>query len=102
MDNREAWLAVITDLTAEVKALREENAKLWAALETRSEDTARLDWLVSRVFLSPTGVSFDYARYVEDGQVLERGFRLMQRGFLGSRRKSLRQAIDAAMTESGR
>ena len=47
-DNREAWLAVITDLTAEVQALREENASQRAALEARAEDTARLSWLEAR------------------------------------------------------
>lgn len=99
-DNREAWLAVITDLTAEVQALREENASQRAALEARAEDTARLVWLEEQTRLSPSGVSFDYVRFVEEGYVTECGYRFMRRHHLGSRKDALRDAIDAAMSET--
>lgn len=43
------------------------------------------------------GVSFDYVNHVEDGQVIDRGFRILWRKFLGQRKTSLRAAIDSAM-----
>lgn len=43
------------------------------------------------------GLSFDYCRHVEDGYVVEKGFRLMWRHTLCERKPTLREAIDAAM-----
>lgn len=59
-------------------------------------DAARLDWLEEQAKQSPTGISFDYVRHAEDGQVLEKGWRFMRRHFLGERKSNLRAAIDAA------
>lgn len=44
------------------------------------------------------GLSFDYCKHVEDGYVMEKGFRIMWRHHLGERKPTLREAIDAAMT----
>lgn len=59
-------------------------------------DAARLDWLEEQAKQSPTGISFDYVRHAEDGQVLEKGWRFMRRHFLGECKSNLRAAIDAA------
>lgn len=59
-------------------------------------DTELLDWLEKETKASPTGISFDWCRYVEDGQVLEHGFRFMRQHFLGDRAKTLRDAIKLA------
>ncbi len=59
-------------------------------------DAERLDWLEEQSRQSATGTSFDYGRLVEDGHVVEHGYRFMRRHFLGERKASLRAAIDAA------
>lgn len=67
--------------------------------EESPSDTMLLDWLESQSKASSTGISFDYVRYVEDGQVLEKGYRFMRRHFLGERKDTLRSAIKAAMEQ---
>ncbi len=62
-----------------------------------AKDAARLDWLQEQASDSRTGISFDYTKYVEDGLVLEKGYRFMRRHQIGERHSTLREAIDAAM-----
>lgn len=65
-------------------------------------DAERLDWLEEQAKLSRSGISFDWRpNYVEDGQVLKsKGWRFMRRNFLGERKPSIREAIDAARKEA--
>lgn len=72
------------DLTREVERLQEE-----------------FQWLEEQARKSRTGISFDYCRHVEDGQVLERGYRFMRYHELGERKNSIREAIRAAMSARG-
>ena len=60
------------------------------------DDTELLDWLEEQARCSPTGISFDWAKHVEDGEVFEKGYRFMRRHFLGKREANLREAIRAA------
>ena len=60
-------------------------------------DVERLDFLEKLVIESRTGVSVDFVRFVEDGLVTEKGFRLATFHNLRSRQPSLREAIDAAI-----
>lgn len=62
------------------------------------KDAKRLDWLEQQIKMhNLRGISFDYCRHVEDGHVVENGYRYMHRGYLGERQKTLRDVIDAAM-----
>lgn len=47
------------------------------------------------------GLTLGYTNYVEDGLVVEKGFRLIGRKFIGPRRATLRDAIDAAIKRQG-
>lgn len=76
--------------------LRAEVARLTAVLAAAKADKERLDWLEAEAAISPTGISFDHCRHVEDGYVVEKGFRFMRKHFLGDRKKTLRDAIDSA------
>ena len=67
-------------------------------IERLNKDAARLDWMEGEAATSRTGVSIDYRKYVEDGCVLEKGYRLMRYHKIFEARPSLREAIDAAMT----
>lgn len=69
-----------------------------ATRQESGEDSKRLDWLEEQTRLSRTGVSFDYCRWVEDGHVVEKGFRYMRHHHLGERNDSIRAAIDSAMS----
>lgn len=60
-------------------------------------DSYRLDALEAVAKASGTGVSFDWCRHVEDGMVVEHGYRMMWKHTIGPREKSIRHAIDAAM-----
>lgn len=88
----------------------------WAAIESRMNgaaapqpepsaeelrgDAELLDWLEAQVKSRGNfGVSFDYDHFVEDGYVVESGFRFMRRGYLGERHKTLRAAIAAEKRE---
>lgn len=64
-------------------------------------DSERLDWLAAQTRNSCTGIGFDWCAHVEDGQVLERGYRFMRRAFLGARCRDFRAAIDAARGAQG-
>lgn len=64
--------------------------------KTEEPDSELLDWLEQETKKSPTGISFDWCHYAEEGQVLEHGFRFMRQHFLGDRAKSLREAIKLA------
>lgn len=57
-------------------------------------DNARFTWLEEQAKKSRTGISFDYCRHVEDGHVVEKGFRFMRYHFLGERKDDIRSAID--------
>ena len=62
-----------------------------------ARDTERLNELEALVQSKGThGLSFDYCKHVEDGYVVEKGFRVMWRHHLGERKPTLREAIDAA------
>lgn len=79
------------------KALNHSGGKeLLAEVEGLRADKARLDWLEKQAKESSTGISFDWCRYSEEGQVLDHGFRFMRRYFLGDRKPDIRAAIDAA------
>lgn len=47
------------------------------------------------------GLTLDYTNHIEDGLVIEKGFRLIGRKFIGPRRATLREAIDAAIERQG-
>lgn len=64
-------------------------------------DSERLDWLAAQTRNSYTGIGFHWCDYVEDGQVLERGYRFMRRAFAGARYGDFRVAIDAARGAQG-
>ena len=66
-------------------------------IDRLNKDAARLDWMEGEAATSRTGVSIDYRKYVEDGCVLEKGYRLMRHHKIFEARPSLREAIDAAM-----
>ncbi len=59
-------------------------------------DKERIDWLESEAAVSRTGVTVDYRKHVEDGCVLEKGYRLMRYHKIFEARSSLRLAIDVA------
>lgn len=76
-------------------------AKVAAPAAGDARDAARLDWLEKKVVSKGMhGLSFDFARHVEDGQVLERGVRIMWRHHLGERHPTIRAAIDEAIAAS--
>lgn len=97
----------LAEARVHVKHLKEQNALLLSQADTIAayqqriaaleEDKRRLDWLEIQAKQSKTGISFDWCRYAEEGQVLEHGFRFMRRHFLGERKLTLRAAIDAAL-----
>jgi hypothetical protein len=120
-----AWWALVMGAAASLEdaaaCLRDEEAKraaegaakhvrdkchsLWAAASSSpdacsDQDSGRLDALEDLVkSMGLRGVSFDYARHVEDGYVTESGYRFMWRGKLGERKKTIRAAIDSATGE---
>ena len=65
--------------------------------EKLRKDAERLDWLEEQTRQSWTGVSFDHRRHVEDGYVLENGYRFMRRHYRTDFSPSIRAAIDATM-----
>ena len=75
-------------------------AAAWSKATARADaknDSYRLDALEAVAKASGTGVSFDWCRHVEDGMVVEHGYRMMWKHTIGPREKSIRHAIDAAM-----
>lgn len=60
-------------------------------------DSQMLDWLQEQAKKSPTGISFDFVNHVEDGHVVERGFRFMRRFFIGEQKRDIREAIRFGM-----
>lgn len=96
--DREAWLTVISDLTTALTEERSDNANLRQALEARAEDTFRLDWLAEQALRTPTAIEFEYTSVPAAPW---RGYRVSGRDFIGPRMPTLRQAIDAALAESG-
>lgn len=89
-------LRVLNEACRQSPAALEALSRIRAALYAAEKDATRLDWIQAQAKSSPTGISFDHARHVEDGYVLESGFRFMRRRFLGERATTLRDAIDAA------
>lgn len=81
----------------ELLSLREQVTKLTAALEVAQKDSERIDFILEKALESRTGVTIDYHKYVEDGTVIERGFRIAWFHNLNSRHGTLREAIDSAM-----
>lgn len=73
---------------------------LKAECEKLRKDAERIEWLGEQTKKSYTGISFDYHRYVEDGYVVDHGYRFMRRHFASGFKDSLRKAIDAAMQET--
>lgn len=57
-------------------------------------DAQRIDAMELEAKDSPTGISFDYCRHVEEGRVVEKGFRFMRKHHLGPRCATLREAFD--------
>lgn len=72
-------------------------ARAEAALADAKNDSYRIDAIEAVAKASGTGVSFDWCRHVEDGIVVEHGYRMMWKHSIGPREKSVRHAIDAAM-----
>lgn len=72
---------------------------LMAECEKLRKDAERIEWLEEQTKKSRTGISFDYHRHVEDGYVIEHGYRFMRRHFASGFKDSLRKAIDSAMQE---
>lgn len=72
-------------------------ARAEAARADAKNDSYRLDALEAVAKASGTGVSFDWCRHVEDGMVVEHGYRMMWKHAIGPREKSVRHAIDAAI-----
>lgn len=66
-------------------------------MQALRKDAERIEWLEAQTKKSYTGISFDYHRYVEDGYVVDHGYRFMRRHFASGFMDSLRKAIDAAM-----
>lgn len=75
----------------EQAVLQSEQVQAW------KRDAERIEWLEEQTKKSYTGISFDYYRHVEDGYVLDHGYRFMRRHFASGFKDSLRKAIDAAM-----
>jgi len=93
-----AWLAAngpggwIDDLRNKCEALEITNDALKA-------DAERIDWLSEKAHLR-FGVSLDYAKYAENGLVLENGYRVTYFHNQGNRQPTLRAAIDAMKGKS--
>lgn len=88
---------LIRKLEGDVSAQRTELSTLRSELEQARKDGELLDKLERLVMAATrTGVSFDYCRHVEDGHVVEKGFRFMRYHELGERKDSIRAAIDQA------
>jgi len=66
--------------------------------EAASDDDL-LDWLEEQATISSSGICVDYCYNLDDGQVLEKGWRVMRRHYLGPRGSTLREAIDLARAE---
>ena len=81
------WAAAWSKATARAEAARAD----------AKNDSYRLDALEAVAKASGTGVSFDWCRHVEDGMVVEHGYRMMWKHAIGPREKSVRHAIDAAI-----
>lgn len=80
---------------------RSDYETLQSEIDHLRKDAARLDWMENQARLSPTGISFDYVKHVEDGRVLNRGYRFMRRHFISGDKDTLRRAIDAVMEGDG-
>lgn len=77
--------------------LKEQLATVTAERDELKADATRLDYIEQLAESSRSGVTIDYAKYVEDGRVLERGYRISWFHHLGDREKTLRKAIDTAI-----
>jgi len=64
-----------------------------------SKDAERLDWIENQAKESRSGISIDWrSAYSEESRILEpKGWRVMRHRFLGDRKPSIREAIDAAV-----
>ena len=86
------WADILPDRSVKV------GQKLYAAppdLESLRADADRIDFL-ERESHGRSGCSMQYSKYVEDGQVIERGYRFMRFHDIGQPKKTLREAIDEA------
>lgn len=63
-------------------------------------DTEILDWIEEQARKSRTGISFDWCNFVEDGHVVEKGFRFMRQHYLGERGKTIREAVRMAAEDA--
>ena len=75
--------------------------QLEAERDELKADATRLNYIEQLAERSRSGVTIDYAKYVEDGRVLERGYRISWFHHLGDREKTLRKAIDTAIAKGG-
>ena len=91
----DGYLAAASPAT--VLILLDEIERLQAECEGLRKDAERIEWLEAQTKKSYTGISFDYHRHVEDGYVVDHGYRFMRRHFASGFKDSLRKAIDAAM-----
>ncbi|MEN5063600.1 hypothetical protein [Achromobacter aegrifaciens] len=116
-DEKQAFVTWLTgsypDVYSEPDAVRwwhqgHVSALAWQARAAHSapaagdaRDAERLDWLEKQVVSKGMhGLSLDFARHVENGQVVEHGVRIMWRHHLGERHPTIRAAIDEAIAAS--
>jgi len=63
-------------------------------------DAELLDRLEDQAEHSASGICLDYGYNAEEGQVLENGWRVMRRHYMGPRGETLRAAIELARDDS--
>lgn len=83
-------VSLLAEKEVEIIELRAEN-------EVLRNDSERIDFIERKARESYTGVSFVWANIVSDGQVVEKGYRMLWRHTINECRKDLRAAIDDAM-----
>lgn len=101
------WASIVSPFPGEIDELNSQGItaeplyRRPATAAGDARDAERLDWLEKKVVSKGMhGLSFDFVRHVEDGQVLERGVRIMWRHHLGERHPTIRAAIDEALAVS--
>lgn len=81
------------------RELLERNRQINLLESALEKETERLNWLENEAKVSRTGITLGYVNHAEDGQVLDKGYRLMRFHEIFETRNTLRDAIDAAMEE---
>ena len=97
----EAWKVIdqLTDdprimelpLADAIRAIAAGNSNTQSDSHQVSVDSELLDWLEEQAAVSSSGICVDYCSNLDDGQVLEKGWRVMRRHYLGPRGTTLRR-----------